>query len=202
MNRLLEWPSTFASMDHPLWTWLVRDSLNFFFLAPWFGRRSIHGQGHRLGHKFGRGHGLGSGRIFNFGLGFGHGHEIFKDFGLGHGLGQSHDFGHGHVRKPRKRTRTWTYFGHACPLISGVKCKKTTTFFFPPSWKLKPKTGRFSDFHKEHEKWNFVSVIDFHPWHRGHGCPEAEASWSREWRNLWRVRWRIWKIWGWICRIC
>ena len=38
----------------------------------------------------------------------GNGHEIFKDFrhGLGHGLGQSHDFGNGHVRKSRTRTRT------------------------------------------------------------------------------------------------
>ena len=64
--------------------------------------------GHRFGHEFGRG--LGHRKIFNFGLGIGHG---IKEFG--HGLGQSHDFGHGHVRKPYTSD---TYFVHACPLIS------------------------------------------------------------------------------------
>ena len=55
--------------------------------------------GHDFGHEF------VSESVSKICMDFGH--------GLGHGLGQSHDFGHGHVRKPRTRTN----FGHACPLI-------------------------------------------------------------------------------------
>ena len=52
-------------------------------------------------------------------------HMSATSFGLGHDLGNGHDFGQGHVRKPRKRTRTRTYCGHAFPLISG---RATKTF--------------------------------------------------------------------------
>ena len=72
------------------WMWLNR----FWSVDVWF----VHELGHGLAMR------LASGKFLNFKLAFGHGYEIFFRHGLGHGLIQSHDFGHGHVWKPRTRT--------------------------------------------------------------------------------------------------